>query len=67
MKRNRVTPLVFGEIFLQPNLHDWGLKNTQNSLKLSESETNKKPDSESFFNSRKGTFGEFVFLKRTFT
>jgi hypothetical protein len=67
MKRNRVTPVVFGEIFLQPILLNWLLKNTQNSLKLSQSETNKKPDYESFFNSRKGTFGEFVFLKSTFT
>jgi hypothetical protein len=42
MRRNRVTPLVFGEIFLQPILLDWCLKNTQNSLKLSQTQINKK-------------------------
>jgi hypothetical protein len=42
MRRNRVTPLVFGEIFLQPILLDWWLKNTQNSLKLSQTQINKK-------------------------
>jgi hypothetical protein len=42
MKRNRMTPLVFGEIFLQPILLDWWLKNTQNSLKLSQTQINKK-------------------------
>jgi hypothetical protein len=42
MRRNRVTPLVFGEIFLKPILLDWCLKNTQNSLKLSQTQINKK-------------------------
>jgi hypothetical protein len=39
---DRMTPLVFGEIFLQPILLDWWLKNTQNSLKLSQTQLNKK-------------------------
>jgi hypothetical protein len=42
MKRNRVTPLVCGEIFLEPILLDWCLKNTQNPLKLSQSQTDKQ-------------------------
>jgi hypothetical protein len=67
MKRNRLTPVVFGEIFLQPILLEWWLRNTQITLKLTQSETNKKPDYESFFNSRKGTIEEFVFHKKTFT
>jgi hypothetical protein len=67
MKRNRMTPLVFGEIFLQPILLDWWLKNTQNSLKLSQTQINKKAGFRIIPNSRKGIFGEFVFLKSTFT
>jgi hypothetical protein len=68
MKWNRVTLLVFGEIFFTSDFTSLVIITVLKILAIVQITNElKRTDSEYTFDSRKGTFGKFVFFKSIFT